>query len=78
MIEEIRNIEISTLRNNGSIDISWDEFHYSGKVYGRYLNLDNAMVRHFLALVTSGNSEFNKQFAKENRELLKELVEQEK
>ena len=78
MIEEIRNIEISTLRNNGSIDVSWDEFHYSGIVYGRYLNFDNAMVRQFLTLATSGDSEFNKEFAKENRELLKELLKQEK
>ena len=74
MIEEIRNIEISTLRNNGSIDISYDEFHYSGRVYTRTLNFDKAMVRHFLTIATSGDSKFNKEFAKENKEHLKDLL----
>lgn len=73
MIEEIRNIEISTIRNDGSIDIFFDEFHFSGRVYTRSLNLDKAMVRHLINRILT-EEPFNKEFVEEYKNIFKESV----
>jgi len=46
---EKRNLRISTLRNDGSIDITWDDYYYnSDRFYFRSLNLSKSELKELL------------------------------
>lgn len=72
----IRDITISTLRNDGSLDIDWIEDHYSGRLYNRYINMPKEKVQELLEAILKFDHSYNKPFADENRKLAKTIMEQ--